>query len=119
MSSDLLTLDCVEKMKVNLPVGHQFLARVSFDPWVGVNRHPTEEIYNSLFKCYTAYYFGHSDEWRARMSSGQATFQVDSSSASVADVGSVGVSDNEQGASVATFSSKAGGRKNQRPGKFC
>ena len=36
MSSDLLTLDCVEELNVNLPVCHQFLARDSFDPWVGV-----------------------------------------------------------------------------------
>ena len=52
-----------------------------------------ENIYNSLFQCYNAYYSGQVDEWRARMSSGQATFRVGSSSASVSDVGSVGISD--------------------------
>ena len=119
ISSDLLTLDCVEELKVNLPVGHQFLARDCFDHWVGVSRHPTEDIYNSLFQRYTAYYSSQVDEWRTRMSSGQAMFRVDSSSASVADVGSVGVSDIGQGASVTTFSCKAGGRKNQRPSKSC
>ena len=34
-SCDLLTLECVEKLKSNLPVGHQFQFRDSFDPWAG------------------------------------------------------------------------------------
>ena len=119
MSSDLMKLDCVEEFKVNLPVGHQILARDSFDPWVGVSRHPSEDIYNSVFQCYTAYYSGKVDEWRARMSLGQTTLSAGSSSASVADVVSVGVSDIGQGASLPTSSSKAGGRKTQRPGISC
>ena len=119
MSSDLLTLDCVEELKVSLPVGHHFLARDSFDPWVEVSRHPVEDVYNSLFQCYTAYYSGQVDEWRARMSSGQATSRVGSSSTAVTDDGSVGISDIGEGVSSTPFSSKTGGKKNCRPGKSC
>ena len=119
MSSDLLTFDCVEELKVNLPVGHHFLARDSFDPWVDVSRHPVEDVYKSLFQCYTAYYSGQVDEWRARMSSGQATSRVVSGSAAVTDVGSIGISDIGQGVSATASSSKTGGKKNCGSGKSC
>ena len=119
MSSDLLTLDCVEELKVNRPVGQQHLARDSFDPWVDVSRHPVEDVYNSLFKCYTAYYSGQVDEWRARMSSGQATSRVVSGSAAVTDVGSIGISDIGKCVSATASSSKTGGKKNCRSGKSC
>ena len=117
MSSDLLTLDCVEELKINLPVGHQFLARDSFDPWADVSRHPVEDVYNSLFQCYTAYYSGQVDEWRARMSSGQSTSRMVSGSATVIDVGSHGGSDTGQGLSASVSSSKTGGKKACRSGK--
>ena len=70
MSSDLLTVECLEELKMNLPNGPQFLDCGAFNPWVGVSRHPVEEIYNSLFECYNAYYSGQVNDWRIRMSSG-------------------------------------------------
>ena len=72
MSSDLLTVECLEELKVNLPNGPQFLGCGSFNPWVGVSRHSSEETYNSFFECYNAYYSGQVDEWRTRMSSSLA-----------------------------------------------
>ena len=39
VSNDLLTVECLEELKTNLPVGHQFLTRTSFDPCVDVSRH--------------------------------------------------------------------------------
>ena len=54
MASDLLTVGCLEELKGNLPVGHQFLDRREFDPWTDVSRHPCAAIYDSLFQCYTA-----------------------------------------------------------------
>ena len=54
MAGDLLTVACLEELKVNLPVGHRFLARCEFDPWADVSRQPRASIYSSLFQCYTA-----------------------------------------------------------------
>ena len=58
VSSDLLTIECLEELKGNMPVGHQFLSRGHFDPFSGVSRHPNAGIYSSLLRCYTAYYTG-------------------------------------------------------------
>ena len=40
MSSDLLTVECLEELKMNLPNGPQFLGCGTFNPWAGVSRHP-------------------------------------------------------------------------------
>ena len=109
----------MEELKINLPVGHHFLDRDSFDPWVDVSRHPVEDVYSSLFQCYTAYYSGQVDEWRARMSSGQSTSRMVSGPAAVFDVASNGGSDIGQGVSATASSSKTGGKKNCRSGKSC
>ena len=38
-----------------------------------VSRHPYKDIFGSLLRCYTAYYSGQVDEWRARMSAESST----------------------------------------------
>ena len=48
---------------------NHFLSRGDFDPFVGVSRHASTEIYTNLFQCYTAYYSGPMEEWRAQVSS--------------------------------------------------
>ena len=53
-ASDLLTVGCLQELKFNFPVGHQFLARREFDPLTDVSCHSCADIYNSLFHCYTA-----------------------------------------------------------------
>ena len=64
--SETQTLLTIE-LKGNMPVGHQFLSRGDFDPFSGVSRHPSADIYSSLLRCYTAYYTGQVESWRARM----------------------------------------------------
>ena len=76
-----------------------------------------EDVYNSLLQCYTAYYSGQVDEWRARMSSVQTTSRMVSGPAAVIDVGSHGGSDISQGVSATVSSSKPGGKKPCRSGK--
>ena len=34
MAGDLLTVGCLEELKVNLPVRHRFRARSEFDSWI-------------------------------------------------------------------------------------
>ena len=70
VSKDLLTVECLEELKVNLPVGHQLLARASFDACAGVSRHAWRDIFESLFQCYNAYYAGQVEDWRSRMLAG-------------------------------------------------
>ena len=70
VSTELLTVECIAELKSNLLVGHLFLGCSTFDPWGGVSRHPYEDVFGSIFRCYTAYYAGQVDEWRARMTEG-------------------------------------------------
>ena len=72
VSNDLLTVECLEELKVNLPVGHQFLARASFDVCAGVSRHAWRDVFESLLECYNAYYSGQVEEWRSRMLAGSS-----------------------------------------------
>ena len=67
VSNDLLTVECLEELKANLPVGHHFLARTSFDVCAGVSRHAWRDVFESLFQSYNAYYAGQVEEWRSRM----------------------------------------------------
>ena len=84
VSNDLLTVECLEELKVNLPVGHQFLARSSFDVCAGVSRHAWRDVFESLFQCYNAYYSGQVEEWRSRMLAGSSRSEC-SGTASGAD----------------------------------
>ena len=74
---------------MNLPVGHQFLARTSFDPLVEISRHAWTEVFESLFRCYTAYYTGQVEGWRARLASGRSSGGVPSGTTSAAETVSV------------------------------
>ena len=54
VSTDLLTMECIEELKGSLLNGHQFLGSSTFHPWCCVNRHPYEDVFGSIFRCYTA-----------------------------------------------------------------
>ena len=89
VSSGLLTVECLEELEVNLPVGHQFLARSSFDPFVDISRHAWTEVFESLFCCYTAIYTGQVEGWRSRMAGGRSSRGVLSGTTSAAETVSV------------------------------
>ena len=111
MSSDLLSVECLEELKLNLPNGPQFLGCGFFNPWAVVNRHSSEEIYSSLFECYTAYYSGQLEEWRTRMSSGAAV-------CSGSTVGRVSA-DCSQPESCSSSQAGRGSKRAARQGKSC
>ena len=71
--SQMTYSECFDEVKVNLPVGHQFPARTSFDAYADVTRHAWGDIFESPFRCYTAYYSGQIEEWRSRMLSGPSS----------------------------------------------
>ena len=121
VSNDLLTVECLGELKTNLPVGHQFLSRTSFDPFIDISRHAWREIFESLFRCYTAYYTGQVEGWRSRMADGRSSRGLQSGTTSAAEAVSVaGVSDALQ---VSTSSSarkrKTGSKKGSRQEKSC
>ena len=111
MSSDLLTVECLEELKMNLPNGPQFLGCSAFNPWAGVSRYPIEEIFNSLYECYNAYYSGQVNDWRTRMSS----------SAVVPSGSTVGRApmDCSQPGSCSSSQAGKGGKRAARQGKSC
>ena len=95
---------------MNLPNGPQFLGCGSFNPWVGVGRHSSEEIYNSLFECYNAYYSGQVEEWRTRMSSRlvvRSSSAVDRASAECSQPGSCSSSQTGKGSKRAARQGKS------------
>ena len=116
--NDLLTVECLEELKTFLPVGHQFLSRHEFDPFVGVSRHASADIYANLFRCYNAYYSGQVEEWRARMSSGSGGRITNAASTSKAVPSGV-VSGVGASSSITSSQSKRASRKSQRQEKSC
>ena len=89
-------MECTAELKSNLLVGHLFLGCSTFDPWGGVSRHPYEDVFGSIFRCYTAYYSGQVDEWRARMAAGPSSRGEASGGTSVADTASLVVAPGSQ-----------------------
>ena len=110
ISSDLLTVECLEELKRNMPNGPQFLRCGSVDPWSGVSRLPSVEIFNILFECYTVYYSGQVEEWRSPMWSSSALCS-----------GSTGLVPAGGSQSVSSSSSQVGrgSKRVQRQGKSC
>ena len=92
-----------------MPVGHQFLSRGDFDPFSGVSRHPSAGIYSNLLRCYTAYYTGQVESWRARMG-GAST-----STAKAAPT--AGTSEVECSGSGVSSQTKKGSKGSKRHGK--
>ena len=120
VSTELLTVECIEELKSNLLVGHLFLGCSTFDPWGGVSRHPYQEIFGSIFRCYTAYYSGQVTEWRARMAAGPSSQVGVSGTPSVADTASLAVvSGSQQGTSSPASEKRKGSKRSVRQGKSC
>ena len=121
VSNDLLTVECLEELKVNLPAGHQFLARTSFDVCDGVSRHAWKDIFESLFQCYNAYYSGQVEEWRSRMLAGPSSRGECSGAASVADTVSLAEASGSKRATSGSSVEKRKGshKKGRQHGKSC
>ena len=109
VSSDLLTVECLVELKSNMPVGHQFLSRGEFDPFSGVSLHPGADIYSSLLRCYTAYYTGQVESWRARIGGASASTSMAAPTA--------GASEAECSGSGVSSQTKKGSKGSKRHGK--
>ena len=118
VSADLLIVECIEELNGNLLNGHQLLNCATFDPWGSVSRHPYEDIFGSLLRCYTAYYSVQVDGWRARMSAESSTQGRGSAASSGVGTSSAAGVSGAQRAGASSSSQKDKGSKNSsRQGK--
>ena len=68
-SGELLTKDCLDDLRVNLPAGCSFLGDASFAPWSSLYCLGHQDLYRSLRDRFDAYFLERMDDWRKRMSS--------------------------------------------------
>ena len=64
VSGELLTNDCLDELKVNLPVGHVFMSNASFAPWRLLYLHPHQDLYRDLRDSFNNYYMDQVTDWR-------------------------------------------------------
>ena len=103
VSGELLTKDCLDELKANLPSGHIFMSDVTFAPWRSLYVLARQDLYRDLRDSFNGYYMGQVAEWRRR--AGLCAFSVTSPTSklpSARDVesGSGVVSSVHQGASA-------------------
>ena len=65
-SGELLTRDCLEELKTNLPNGKGFMEDASFAPWRPLYAHARCDMYRRLRDAFDAYYLDQVSEWRRR-----------------------------------------------------
>ena len=66
-SGVLLTKDCLDDLKVNLPAGKSFIEDVTFSPWTSVYQHCHPELYRGLRDRFDAYFLEQVENWRHRL----------------------------------------------------
>ena len=112
VSGELLTKDCLDELKANLPSGHIVMSDVIFAPWRSLYLVVRQDMYRDLRDSLNDYYMGQVADWRRR--AGLSVFSVTSPtsklpSAKEVESGSGAVSSDHQGASAsAPVSSGAG-----------
>ena len=58
VSGELLTKDCLDELKANLPAGHNFMSDVTFAPWRSLYVHARQDMYRDLRDSFNDYYMG-------------------------------------------------------------
>ena len=104
VSGKLLTKDCPDELKANLPPGHIFMSDVTFAPWRSLHVLARQDMYRDLRDSFNAYYMGQVAEWRRQ--AGLYVFSVTSPTSKLpaardVESGSGAVSSVHQGASAA------------------
>ena len=66
VSGELLTKDCLEELKCNLPNGKNFMDNASFSPWGNLYLHARGDLYRELRDAFDSYYLAQVAEWRRR-----------------------------------------------------
>ena len=63
---ELLTKDCLDELKANLPVGHVFMSNASFSPWRPLYLQSRQDLYRDLRERFNGYYMDQVADWRRR-----------------------------------------------------
>ena len=87
VSGELLTKDCLDELKANLPTGHVFMADPTFAPWRSLYVSTQQELYWDLRDSFNAYYMGQVADWRRR--AGLCVFSVTSPTSKLPVIGDV------------------------------
>ena len=87
VSGELLTKDCLDELKANLPSGHIFMSDVTFAPWRSLYVHTRQDMYRDLRDSSNDYYMGQIAEWRRRAR--LCVFSVTSPTSKLSAVGDV------------------------------
>ena len=66
-SGELLTKDCLDDLKANLPAGKTFIENAAFSPWTSVYLHSHRELYRGLRDRFDSYFLEQVDDWRHRL----------------------------------------------------
>ena len=66
VSGELLTKDCLEELKCNLPNGKIFMDNTSFSPWGNLYMHARGDLYRELRDAFDAYYLAQVADWPRR-----------------------------------------------------
>ena len=87
VSGGLLTKDCLDELKANLPVGHVFMSDATFAPWRSLYVHTRQDIFRDLRDSFNDYYMEQVADWRRR--AGLGVFSVTSPTSKLPVVGDV------------------------------
>ena len=73
VSGELLTKDCLEELKCNLPNGKNFMDNAAFSPWGNLYLHARGDLYRGLRDAFDAYYLAQVADWSRRAGLGLYT----------------------------------------------
>ena len=65
-AGELLTKNCLEELKINLPNGRTFVEDASFASWRPLYARARSELYRGLRSTFNAYYLEQVNEWRRK-----------------------------------------------------
>ena len=72
-AGELLTKDCLEELKVDLPNGRAFVEDASFAPWRPLYSRVRSELYSGLRSAFDTYYLEQVNEWRRKSGLGMSS----------------------------------------------
>ena len=105
-SGELLTKDCLDDLRVNLPAGRSFLGTSSFAPWSSLFCLGRRDLYRSLRDRVDAYFLERMDDWRKRMSSSPNLPLTNAVGSSVSPSRGVTASGDDSGGQVSVSAAK-------------
>ena len=108
-SGELLTKDCLDDLRVNLPAGKNFIEDTTFSPWTSVYQHCHQDLYRSLRDRFDAYFLEQMDDWRHRLGTLSKLPVAGTGVSSVSPSADAAVANSQAGSSVYCVAAKVKG----------